>query len=43
MNDTSPQTLSPLEDAVRIVEAYLDASMVPDPSRSHDSVIKGVA
>ncbi len=31
MNDTSPQTLSPLEDAVRIVEAYLDASMVPDP------------
>lgn len=31
MNDASHRTLSPLEDAIRIVEAYLDASMVPDP------------
>jgi ketosteroid isomerase-like protein len=31
MNDASPQTLSPTDEAIRIVEAYLDASMIPDP------------
>ena len=31
INDASSQTLSPTDEAIRIVEAYLDASMVPDP------------
>jgi len=31
VNDLNPQKLSTLSEAIRIVEAYLDASMIPDP------------